>query len=339
MLNTSEVVEALTTTMDTTSHDFIWELLTFGNLSPSALNDVAIINENDIWAVGEILIDDSTYNAIHWDGHDWELLQIPVRVFGFITVAPIYGVYVSNKNSLWFTTGASLVHWDGNIFKTVVFMEDYLKSDNYSPLRRIWALDENNIYLTSTQGNVIYWNGRDYKELPQITHASINDLWASKKSSKPNVIYGAVSNKYSDSEYFIMKLEGETVGEAFNWRKTSESVFTLWFNDLNKIFAIGTDLTDQYDYHIFTRDRRGNWKDFENPVDKYFLHAVRGNDINDLFVCGDFLAVAHYNGKTWRSFDSLIQPAAFYRMDYKDDVMVAVGITATRAILLMMKRK
>lgn len=68
-----------TTTLDTTSNNFSWQSWSFGSYSATSLYDVAIINENDIWAVGEILIADSVgtgytvYNAVHWDGQSWEL--------------------------------------------------------------------------------------------------------------------------------------------------------------------------------------------------------------------------------------------------------------------------
>lgn len=63
-------------TIDTTSHNFTWETFTFGGGSSSHFNDVAIINENNIWAVGEIHTEDTDkfdsngvwiqpYNAVH----------------------------------------------------------------------------------------------------------------------------------------------------------------------------------------------------------------------------------------------------------------------------------
>ena len=76
-------IEQQVTTMDTTSHNFTFQSWTFGTIGSSVLYDVAIINENNIWAVGEIMIADTsqngytTYNAVHWDGNDWELLRIP----------------------------------------------------------------------------------------------------------------------------------------------------------------------------------------------------------------------------------------------------------------------
>jgi len=48
----SELVTAQT--MDTTSNNFTWQKYYFGGAAFSVLHDVAIVNDSDIWAVGEI---------------------------------------------------------------------------------------------------------------------------------------------------------------------------------------------------------------------------------------------------------------------------------------------
>ena len=59
---------------DTTSHNFTFTTYTFGGTGGSSyFKDVAIINDSDIWAVGEIYSDSSMYNAVHWNGKNWEL--------------------------------------------------------------------------------------------------------------------------------------------------------------------------------------------------------------------------------------------------------------------------
>jgi len=65
--------------MDTTSHNFIWEIDTLG-IGGSYLNDVAIIDENNIWVVGNIETDTATYNAAHWDGNVIGKLMALVRL-------------------------------------------------------------------------------------------------------------------------------------------------------------------------------------------------------------------------------------------------------------------
>src|SRR5690606_19447892 len=77
--------EISVTTMDTTSHNFTFETWTFGDIGSSVLFDVAIISEDNIWCVGEINIADTsvngytTYNAVHWDGSEWQLKRITVN--------------------------------------------------------------------------------------------------------------------------------------------------------------------------------------------------------------------------------------------------------------------
>lgn len=72
--------EVQVTTMDTTSHNFSWETFIIGD-NFSVLNDIAIINENNIWVVGEIHTAETDqfdssgvwvqpYNAAYWDGSE-----------------------------------------------------------------------------------------------------------------------------------------------------------------------------------------------------------------------------------------------------------------------------
>ncbi len=48
------------TTMDTTSHEFTWEIDTLGDGNRSVLNDVAIINDTPVYAVEQVYVRDFT---------------------------------------------------------------------------------------------------------------------------------------------------------------------------------------------------------------------------------------------------------------------------------------
>ena len=82
--NTTEPPDNNNNGQDTTSHNFTWQSWTFGEIGTSRLYDVAIVDENNIWAVGEIYLLDSlgqpdprAYNALHWDGIKFEIERIP----------------------------------------------------------------------------------------------------------------------------------------------------------------------------------------------------------------------------------------------------------------------
>jgi hypothetical protein len=101
----------VTKTMDTTSHNFTWQTFTFGDIGNSVLFDVEIINEQNIWCVGEINIADTselgytTYNAVHWDGISWELKKIIVDYKGNTTIAPLKSVFVLSDGNIILSSG------------------------------------------------------------------------------------------------------------------------------------------------------------------------------------------------------------------------------------------
>ena len=116
------------TTLDTTSNNFTWQTFTFGGEAGSGkLSDVAIINENDIWAVGEINIPDTnengytTYNAVHWDGSNWELKKIPSIICGTksIIYSPLYALFQFGQDNILFSDGGEIIYWNGSNYINV----------------------------------------------------------------------------------------------------------------------------------------------------------------------------------------------------------------------------
>jgi len=115
--------EVTVTTMDTTSHEFSWQSWEFGgDCGSSSLSDVAIIDENNIWAVGEIYMRDSlgncdpnAYNAVHWDGTKWELKRIyTYSACSSIHYAPLKSIYAFSENNIVVTSGGGMWWFDGN---------------------------------------------------------------------------------------------------------------------------------------------------------------------------------------------------------------------------------
>ena len=92
--------EVIAITMDTTSHNFIWTIDTLGNYS-SYLKDVAIVDENNIWVVGNIETDNGEYNAAHWDGVEWELMGI------YSNTLDLYSIFYFSENDIWVLSRAT----------------------------------------------------------------------------------------------------------------------------------------------------------------------------------------------------------------------------------------
>ena len=117
------------TTLDTTSHNFTWQSWTFGEHSSSVLNDVAIIDENNIWAVGEIYMNDSLgqpdphpYGLAHWDGSEWNLMKVPYHDFNQSVKhpGPLFAIAVI-EGEIYVVSYANLLKWNGNDWEEKAF--------------------------------------------------------------------------------------------------------------------------------------------------------------------------------------------------------------------------
>ncbi len=153
------------TTMDTTSHNFTWQTYTFGGANGSSvLNDVAIINENDIWAVGEIHTAETDqfdsngvwvqpYNAVHWDGNSWELKRIMFYTFcnqSDIAPYPAKAVFTFPDGKIAIANNASqLTFIVNNIQQNIQCLPVSVNS--------IWGTSSSDFYVVGNNGNIAHY--------------------------------------------------------------------------------------------------------------------------------------------------------------------------------------
>ena len=94
---------------DTTSQNFKFETHEFGDgFSSSYFNDVWIFNENNIWAVGELRLDNGYTNIVRWDGKKW-FSQKP-----YFTSSGFEGIWALDSSHIYFADGAVVVYTNGS---------------------------------------------------------------------------------------------------------------------------------------------------------------------------------------------------------------------------------
>ena len=175
------------TTMDTTSHDFSWETIEFPSpYGSGVLHDVAIVNENDIWAVRAIFADNAKpwlpYNAVHWDGQQWELKRIKTKACGGVDYPPIRAVFAFSRNDILFA------HIDGGItyFDGINFNNDCsLVTQLNGSANKMWGRSRNDLYVVSGNGFIAHYNGGSGGQI------TIKDPWYPDESG----VGGALRNR------------------------------------------------------------------------------------------------------------------------------------------------
>jgi hypothetical protein len=318
--------ETLTvTTMDTTSHNFTWEIITLGN--GGTLRDVWIIDENDIWVVGDIITDSMEYNAAHWDGNEWELIGI------YINTLELKSIHYFNENDIWISSGLPK-HWNGEKWVSYHLWDMGILDENDGSVSTIWGTSSNNMYFVGNKGTIVHYDGNEFVKM------------YSPKAHTINGIAGTVNSETGDtqiwawgwSEYpyrgFLLQSNGinwEIVWDEFDpfFEDEACATPTIWANEEYFVSYTGCNWVSQisiHDVHELT-----NYEIIH--IDSVgYIRDIAGQQINDLFFVGNFGNVMHFNGKTFKYFPELNLGRKWWGVDYINDFVVMVNIGGKIAI-------
>ncbi len=322
------------TTMDTTSHDFTFDMLTFGGeTGSSSLRDVAIIDENNIWAVGEIFIEDTSslgykkYNAVHWDGNSWSLEQIYFRGECSLVEYPLLkSIWAIDSENILITNGGAIGWFDGHTVSLDCGMNSLLNG----AVNEIWASDEDNIYLVGNDGAIVYYDGSLWQKIESGTELNINDIWGDYNGKTGQWEILAVASNYgSGFEKEILVINNSNI--TFN--STSEQMWpllTVWFVTNRQYFVAGSGIYQKRELTDL------NWRNDPLDLTEYATTSVYGININDVFCVGAFGDFLHYNGVSWKdNYQGIKLSNGSYTSIYvKNDILVATGGNNRNAIIL-----
>lgn len=284
-----------TTTLDTTSHNFTWQTFEFGDIGAgsSLIYDVAIINENDIWAVGEIYMNDSLgnpdpslYNLIKWDGAVWK----PERVYfkdsqGQSFLAPMKSIFAFNANDVWIGLD-QIINWDGVIYKSVELPDVVFQSW----INKIWGSSNSDLYVVGNNGNIAHFNGSNWTKIESGTTSIIGDAWGISNDGI-STVYCTVSSFFEpQKDRKILKIVNSEV-DSISW-KENKLLYSCWTNGNNYLYVCGSGVY---------QNKSGQWQQENLP--SVSMNMVRGNAINDIFIIGDFGLAAHFNGSSWQVYN------------------------------------
>jgi hypothetical protein len=326
--------ELSVTTLDTTSHNFTFETWTFGDIGSSVLYDVAVISPDNIWAVGEINIADTsvngytTYNAVHWDGSEWQLKKITVNFRGFIITPTLEGIFAFSPTEIWLASGLT-IYGDGNNW--IPYDVRLITGIDELSFSKAWGSSPDNMYFVGRNGSIAHYNGSQWTRIQSGTNLNINDIWGdyNEKTGEweilavgGNILHG------TESERVILKIKNNQV-EQLNAEGTNWPLISAWFKSNRKYYVIGSGIYEKK----FLSDTL--WKDNGFDITHYTTYRIRGNGLNDVILVGAFGELLHFNGVTWKSYinQTMLNTGRFYGVNIKENIIIAVGLNNPKAVI------
>jgi hypothetical protein len=323
---------------DTTSHNFTWVIDTLGEYG-SYLNDVAIIDENNIWVVGNIKTDSGEYNAAHWNGEDWEFLG-----FGSNTL-DLNSIQYFSDDDIWICSGI-IRHWNGEEWTRYHLWDMGVLDPNDGGVTEIWGASSSNIYFIGNKGTIVHFNGSDFTKMESNTDINLIDI-----NGTDEIIY--ITGYNVDNNGHSIALENETG----NWE-------TLYFAE--SLFSSNSDLgilgrmysTFSFIDTTYIIGKSGIMKlsisdksETIVPSNLAFVDGrvpvrIRGNNYNDILWVDIWGEIIHFNGKSWQLFQEVFNnyPNGQMRirsMEYKNGICIGVGSLFTpqeKALIIIGKQ-
>lgn len=322
-------------TMQPTSHEFTWQTFTIGepDAGSSSLYDVAIINENNIWTVGEIYTKDSTghvdplaYGFAHYDGNNWRLFRLQARALnGNISNLQPRGIFAFSEVDIWLA-GGSIWHYNG---LEATFSLDRITFFNGGTevITKLWGKSSTDIYGVGTEGAIVHYNGTSWQKIDSGIDWDVYDICGYFNSVNLNqeiICASTDPNNYSNST--ILKITNKTSVSRIDL-PTGRLTGSAWTKKGFPIYTTGDG--------IFT-NKSSKWEEIKLPVN-YTTSKIRGNGLNDIFLCGALGLIAHYNGKEWKVYNDVYN-AVYTSVHLNGNIAAFVGWRDGKGVITIGRR-
>jgi len=201
--------------IDTTSHSMVWEIDTLGSAGTwSVLHDAAIIDEDDIWAVGDIYIIEEDgewthFNAVHWNGDTWEHYGFTGDfVNGVFTMR---GIWISDTGIIWFSSGCGIYTYDG-IDVSEEWLCDWQEGES-GIVSTIYGFSTDDIFFVGDRGTIVHFDGSTFTRMESGTDIT---LYSISGTGYENVWASGWVNSNGDYRTTLLHFDG------FEWRTVIE---------------------------------------------------------------------------------------------------------------------
>jgi hypothetical protein len=285
--------------VDSTSHTVVWRTDTIGIGGFTTIRDISVIDQNDIWAAGEIYMRDSLgrldstmYNALHWDGIRWSPLRLAVLFNESYILAQSNAVIAFSHDDVWLVCGGAPEHWDGSELRAV----DLTGLAPGQRVRRMWGATSTDFYLAGTPGKLSRRNGSSFTNIPTDVISQFCDITGrGNEVFISSYVYG---NQILPSGLFRydgtqLSFVGPDPSDTSDFRALANA-FGIWMSPSGTLWALG----ESYVFRpLISHERIPGI----NPG-KSILRGIRGSADNDVWIAGEDGIVLHYNGATWRQY-------------------------------------
>ncbi len=330
--------EKLCEITDSTSHAVTWRIDTIG-VWPSVLYDVSAIDENNVWAVGEIWTpekdtvwnnENTKNNAVKWNGNEYEYYQLEVSLSDGQPI--IQGLQVAlpfTENNIWLFSSSAYVRWDG------IEWHSSWKFERKGAISSAWGASSSDFYLVGSNGSITHYNGSSFTLMETGTDISLFEIkgFVDPQTGKQHVWALGFENGKS----VVLKLEDGVWTNVWDME--------LLQNNFRFPHALYLDNSKTIVMDIWNGpEQKGRLYCFnQNDFTEYkmlaehgtFSSGIGGSGINNIYIGGSRYRVEHFNGNTVFKYDNLLGGGSQTKTIYHKNRIYICGDTGAQKAKLI----
>ncbi len=338
-----ETITCKFSTLDTTSHDFTYQVFEIGEGITNNLYGVDIIDENNIWAVGEVNRNDTFFNVIKWDGNRFNYYDAIVHRGGKELHPLFEDISMFSLNSVWLTS-TQPSYYDGQNWE----YHDLRDSINSSVSTSVcYGENENEIYFAGRGDKIVKYDHGSWQLYDKYTDLPINEVYvkdgtvyATGSSSATNT--GILLRKGKGQNLFTPIIEGADLSEEGNLQQLYGRLASIWVDE-NNILYTGCIIMYQYKNSKwdYVNSLPGNYFGNYNMIEtRGNIFEIDGNASNDMFIAGDRGTLMHFNGVSWQQIGDgydAYSGIKLYSLSVKNETICVVGLKDSKAYIVILK--
>ena len=260
-------------TLAPTSHNYTWQEFTIGDWQ-SVLYDVWGTDENNVWAVGSVTINDTVYGVLRWNGIEW----LPVKKNG-----GFLAIYGFSTTDIW-AVGGAVWHFNGIVWEEYTYRDPVI--NNNITYTSVWGTSSNDLYLGNGGGKIIHWDGSMATVMETNNSIHISDI----DGFSSNFILAVGSTGVSPSAGIMYN--GTSWQPIPGLVVTNHKYKTVYVIN-NHEYVVGGSRTYHFynnTWHTVIGDTLGEIQDLKGD-----------KATGEMIAVGDVTTMVHYNGVDWKN--------------------------------------
>jgi hypothetical protein len=200
----------------------------------------------------------------------------------------------------------------------------------------MFGTSSNDLYVVGDAGNIRHYDGVRWRRIESGTTLDVYDIYGTRNlRTGETEIYAVAAKQFVTFDRRILRVRSSGV-EAVSDSTIPYSLHGVWFKGGGPYYVVGSGI-----YRKRDPMRSGPWQWLHPGVTPYYTYAIRGNDVNDIFICGSYGELLHFNGIQFRSHQNVPRFSAleFYELSCRNNLVVVVGYVQPRAVAVIGRRQ